>query len=121
MARYLALHSVKKDRINGVKVLSFTDLDFKDEIDTLFETHRTFMNDIVRRYFSAFSDDWDGDYFVLREDDAYHIANEIESLYSNPCVDQEEVELIGRIIAELERIQKDFDNPTIGYLISWCK
>lgn len=121
MAHYLALHSVKKDRINGVKVLSFTDLDFKDEINTLFETHRTFMNDTVRSYFNALSDDWDANYFVLHEDDALYIGRVIEDLYSDPQLGEDEVLLIGQVLSALEEAQKDFDNPTIGYLISWCK
>ncbi len=122
MAHYLEIHSVPKARIHGVKVLSFVDVDFKDEMNPHFETERTFMNDTVRQYFGAdHEDDWDADYFVLREDDALYLIKDIEALYKEPDVDQEEVELIARLTSVLEFIQSDFGNSTHGYVISWSK
>lgn len=119
MAHYLELHSVAKEFTKGVKVLSFTE--FKEPLKTLFKTPRTFMNDTVRAHFSAKSDDWDADYFVLYDSSAYYLIKELEKLTGEPDIDQEEIELLGQVLAVLEDINKDIDSETTGYLISWCK
>lgn len=118
MAHYLQLHSVDKKFTKGVKVLSFAY--FEEPMEKLFGTPWTFMNDTVRKHFSALSDDWDADYFVLRESDPHFIINELEKLYRYH-EDQEEVELIGQVICKLEEIWKDIGSETKGYVISWSK
>lgn len=118
MAHYLELHSVDKKFTEGVKVLSFAY--FEGPMEKLFGTPWTFMNDTVRKYFSAESDNWDADYFVLRGSDPQFIIAELEKLYRQ--VDQqEEVELIGMTIGKLEEIWKDIESETKSYVISWSK
>lgn len=119
MEPYLQLHSVDKKFTKGVKVLSFTD--FKEPMEKLFSTPWTFMNDTVREHFSAKSDDWEGDYFVLCESDPHYLIDELEKLYSKEDLEPEEAELVGILICKLGEVWMDIGSPSKGYVISWSK
>lgn len=119
MAHYLEFHSLDKKFTQGVKVLSFTD--FNEPMEKIFGAPRaSFLNDVFRKHFAALSDDWDVDYFVLRESDPHYIIAELEKLYRE-YDNQEDIELIGSVICKLEEIWKDIGSETKGYVVSWSK
>lgn len=116
MAHYLEVREVDKALVEGIKVFSHGALEGK--YTTVFETWRTFMNDVVKNHYDVHNGEWDHDMFVMSEDDPYYLEQELTHSLTGGLSEQEEVELLGEFCGVLSQL--DFTKDK-AYLICWGK
>lgn len=116
MAHYLEIREVDKELVKGVKVFNHDALE--GQHTTVFETWRTFMNDVVKNYYDVHNGEWDHDMFVMSEDDIHWLEESVIQSLLGGLDDQEEIEKLGEFCAALNGL--DFSKDK-AYLICWGK
>ena len=115
MAHYLKVREVDKELVKGVKVFNHDALE--GQYTTVFETHRTFMNDVVKNHYDVHNGEWDHDMFVMSVDDICWLEESlVQSLHGS--LEQDEVEKMDEFLAALSGL--DFSKDK-AYLICWGK
>lgn len=121
MAHYLDIHSIDKELVKGIAVISFTDnSNFENKMEKVLSVTRCSFNNVFRDYFDVNSE-WDNNYFVIKTE---HIRFLIDQLnHEKAKGDESSIYDDGdfeTVMACLTKLQRNKD-PDSTYLISWEK
>ena len=116
MPHYLKVLEVDKALVEGVKVFNHDALEGK--YTTVFETWRTFMNNVVKNHYDVHNGEWDHDMFVMDQNDVCWLEESLIQSLTGGLDDQEEIEKLGEFCAALSNL--DFSKDK-AYLICWGK
>lgn len=115
MAHYFQISKINKELVKGVKVLSFTDNPFEDDIGIILEIPRVNFNGVFRDFFHTNSE-WDADYFYIDPDQISYLLEDLR---------QVDLSFGGgddyhQIFNALSSIDRNPD-PEKAYFLSWSK
>lgn len=121
MGHYLDIHSIDKEIVKGIKVISFCDNEhFEEKMEEVLSVTRCSFNNVFRRYFNVNSE-WDCDYFVVKVEHIKYIIEELkhEALKGeeSEIYDEDDFNKVMSFLSELSH-RPDGDET---YLISWDK
>lgn len=120
MAHYFDIHSIDKDLVQGVMVISFADAGpFEDKMSPILNITRCGFNRPFRSYFDV-NKEWDCNYFVIKAAHICNLLNYLNSPFGKGDVDVDDLGDYNKVITRLEELSKNPD-PEATYLLSWEK
>lgn len=121
MAHFLDIHSIDKDLVKGIKVISCLDNDhFEEKMVSLLEIVRCDFNDVFRNFFDVNSE-WDGNYFIIKAGNVRYLIKELkDELAKGEDGDIFDVTQYYQVMSCLETMAANPDHVAT-YLLSWEK
>lgn len=120
MAHHFTIHSIDKDLIQGVMVISCLDNDhFEDKMTPVLKIVRCGFNCVFRSYFDV-TQQWDSNYFVVKASSVLFLLNYLNSPFGKGDIDVDDLGDYNKVITCLEELSKNPD-PEATYLLSWEK
>lgn len=121
MAHYFDIHSIDKDFVEGIKVISCLDNErFEEKMISVLEVVRCSFNDVFRNYFDV-SSQWDGNYFVIKAGYVRYLIQELKNeLAKGDDGDVYDIVQYHQVMSCLEAMAANPDHAAT-YLLSWEK
>lgn len=121
MAHYFDIHSIDKDFVEGIKVISCLDNDrFEEKMVSVLKIVRCDFNDVFRNYFDVNSQ-WDGNHFVITAEYVHYLIRELEAEHAKgEDGDIYDLDDYNKVLECLTELSKNPDENTT-YLLSWEK
>ena len=121
MAHYFDIHSIDKDFVEGIKVISCLDNErFEEKMVSVLKIVRCDFNSVFRNYFGV-GPEWDNDHFVIEANQVQFLIQELKNEFAKGDIGEiYDIEQYHKVITCLETMAANSD-PDATYVLSWEK